>query len=156
MKINFVLNNKPVCIEAEPLARLIDILRNELSLTSVKEGCGEGECGACSILIDGNLVNSCLVPVGTIGDAMVVTAEGLRETDEGKMIIKSFTDEGSVQCGFCTPGMLIAAQWLLSNNPDPTEKEIREALSGNLCRCTGYDLIISGVKAAAENGAGLW
>ncbi|MBB6479497.1 (2Fe-2S)-binding protein [Spirochaeta isovalerica] len=151
-KIDFVLNGAKVSMEIDPLKRLLDVLREDCALTSVKEGCGEGECGACSVLLDGEIVNSCLIPVGTIEGAAVETVEGIRESENGKRIIDAFAEEGAVQCGFCTPGMMVGAEWILRKYEDPTSDEIRTALSGNLCRCTGYDMIISAVKAAAKGG----
>ncbi|RTZ92597.1 MAG: (2Fe-2S)-binding protein [Deltaproteobacteria bacterium] len=155
-EITFTLNGETVRVAADPLKRLLDILREELGMTGVKEGCGEGECGACSVLLDGKLVNSCMVPVGAVEGRDVVTPEGLRETERGRALIEAFADTGAVQCGFCTPGMVMAAEALLAENADPTEEDIRQALSGNLCRCTGYDLIVKGVRTAAERGKGLW
>ncbi len=154
--IGFTLNGKSVSTARPPLTRLIDVLRDELGDTSVKEGCGEGECGACSVLLDGKLVNSCILPVGRIDGSGVVTMSGYAESDRGKVLIGAFESEGGVQCGFCIPGMVLAAEELLSANPVPDEHEIREALSGNLCRCTGYDLIIRAVTVASEKGKGLW
>lgn len=151
-KIDFTLNGKITSIEVDPLKRLIDILREDLSLLSVKEGCGEGECGACSILLDGEIVNSCLIPVGTIKGSSIETVEGIRESESGKRIIDAFADEGAVQCGFCTPGMMVGAEWILRKFENPTPEEIRVALSGNLCRCTGYDMIISAVETAIKRG----
>jgi aerobic carbon-monoxide dehydrogenase small subunit len=155
-KISFTLNGKKIAIEYDPLLRLLDLLREDLKLTAVKEGCGEGECGACSVLKDGEIVNSCMVPVGTVEGSEIVTPEGLKESDRGKCIIEAFSDSGAVQCGFCTPGMLMAADALLTKNCAPTEAQVREGLSGNLCRCTGYDMIVRGVLLAAERGKGLW
>ncbi|MDY7029202.1 MAG: (2Fe-2S)-binding protein [Spirochaetota bacterium] len=155
-EIKMTVNGTVRIIETDPLRRLLDVLREDLGLTGVKEGCGEGECGACSVLKDGLLVNSCMVPVGTCEGADIVTPEGLRETDRGKVIIDSYEDAGAVQCGFCTPGMMMATEALLSRNPSPSEGEVREALAGNLCRCTGYDMIVDGVLRAAERGKGLW
>jgi carbon-monoxide dehydrogenase small subunit len=151
-KIDFVLNGEKVSMEIDPLKRLLDVLREDCSMTSVKEGCGEGECGACSVLLDGEIVNSCLIPVGTVEGSAVETVEGIRESDNGKRIIKAFAEEGAVQCGFCTPGMMVGAEWILRKYKNPSSDEIREALSGNLCRCTGYDMIISAVEAAVEGG----
>jgi len=151
-KIDFVLNGKKVSMEIDPLRRMLDALSEDCSLTSVKEGCGEGECGACSILLDGEIVNSCLIPVGTIDGAEVETVEGIRESESGKRIIDAFAVEGAVQCGFCTPGMMVGAEWILRKYDNPTSDEIRTALSGNLCRCTGYDMIINAVEAAAKGG----
>lgn len=146
-KIDFRLNGKNVSVEAEPLGRLIDLLREEFTLTSVKEGCGEGECGACSILLDNEIVNSCLIPVGTVVGASIETVEGIRESESGKKIIEAFAVEGAVQCGYCTPGMMIGAEWILRKYDNPSSGEIRNALSGNLCRCTGYDMIINAVES---------
>ena len=143
-------------MRADPLARLLDVLRDELGDTSVKEGCGEGECGACLVLRDGHPVNSCILPVGLAVDTQIVTMAGLRETPRGKMLIAAYAKEGAVQCGFCIPGMVIASEALLARNPRPDEQAIREGLSGNLCRCTGYDLIIKAVSAASREGKGLW
>lgn len=155
-EIDFILNGKEVRVNVDPISRLLDLLREELKLTGVKEGCGEGECGACSVLKDGEIVNSCMVPVGTVQGCEIVTPEGLKETDRGKCIIEAFADSGAVQCGFCTPGMMMAADALLHRHPQPSEAEVREGLSGNLCRCTGYDMIVRGVLLAAERGKGLW
>ncbi len=155
-EISFVLNGKKVVTESHPLRRLLDVLRDDFESTGVKEGCGEGECGACSVLLDGKLVNSCMIPVGSVEGCEIITPEGLRETEKGKVIVESFADSGAVQCGFCTPGMMMAAEALLEKNNDPDDGEIREALSGNLCRCTGYDLIVKGVKMSAERGKDLW
>ncbi len=154
--ISFTVNGTSHAIDADPLRRLLDILREDLKLTGVKEGCGEGECGACSVLKDGVLVNSCMIPIGTCEGSEIITPEGLRESAQGKAIIDAYGESGAVQCGFCTPGMMMATEALLRKNPSPTEVEAREALSGNLCRCTGYDMIIDGVLKAAERGKGLW
>ncbi len=155
-EIKFVLNGKDVSIDSDPLRRLLDVLREDFKATGVKEGCGEGECGACSVLLDGKLVNSCMIPVGTVEGMEIVTPQGFSKTSKGKVIVESFADSGAVQCGFCTPGMMMAAEALLEKNNNPGEAEIREALSGNLCRCTGYDLIVKGVKISAERGKDLW
>jgi aerobic-type carbon monoxide dehydrogenase small subunit (CoxS/CutS family) len=155
-KIKFILNGKEVSVEADPLKRLLDVLREDNMMTGVKEGCGEGECGACAVLKDGVLVNSCMIPLGAAEGCEIVTPEGIRETEKGKLIIDAFGDAGSVQCGFCTPGMMMATEALLTINNKPSEGEIREALSGNLCRCTGYDLIVKGVQIASERGKDLW
>jgi carbon-monoxide dehydrogenase small subunit len=154
--VNFSVNGTRHSIDTDPLRRLLDVLREDLKLTAVKEGCGEGECGACSVLKDGVLVNSCMVPIGACEGCDITTPEGLRESDRGKTIIDAYSDAGAVQCGFCTPGMMMATEALLRKNPSPSEQEAREALSGNLCRCTGYDMIIDGVLKAAERGKGLW
>jgi len=151
-KINFTLNGTQVSLEADPLKRLLDVLREDYVLTSVKEGCGEGECGACSVLLDGEIVNSCLIPMGTVAGSSIETVEGIRESESGKRIIDAFAVEGAVQCGYCTPGMMIGAEWILRKYKNPTSDEIRTALSGNLCRCTGYDMIINAVEVAAKGG----
>ncbi|MCD6343637.1 MAG: (2Fe-2S)-binding protein [Spirochaetaceae bacterium] len=132
------------------MRRLLDILRIDLGLTGVKEGCGEGECGACSVLLDGKLVNSCLVPISQVNGSEVLTPEGLAETVEGKILAESFTECHGAQCGFCTPGMMMASAALLRTNPNPDEQEIREGLAGNICRCTGYDKIVDSVQMASE------
>lgn len=155
-KINFILNNETVSVECNPLTRLIDVLRGNFKLTGVKEGCGEGECGACSVIIDGKLANSCLIPMGTMEKSKVLTIEGLRETERYSILKEAFEDAGAVQCGFCTPGMIMAAEALLSSNKNPDERAIREAISGNLCRCTGYNMIIEAVHLAAKRGEGIW
>jgi aerobic carbon-monoxide dehydrogenase small subunit len=154
--IRFTLNGRPVEVEADPLARLVDVLRDQCGDTSVKEGCGEGECGACLVLRDGEALNSCILPAALAGGTEIVTMAGLRETDSGRALIDAYVREGAVQCGFCIPGMVIASEALLRRNPDPDEAAIREGLSGNLCRCTGYDLIVRAVSSAAKEGRGLW
>jgi carbon-monoxide dehydrogenase small subunit len=150
VEIRFVLNNKEVTIDKDPLRRLLDVLRDDFDLTGVKEGCGEGECGACSVLIDGELALSCITPVGTVQGASVVTIEGLRETSRYGKLSDAFAEAGSVQCGFCTPGFVVAAEALLRLNSSPTEGEIREAISGNICRCTGYSSIVEGIRIASR------
>lgn len=155
-KIEFTLNHKPVSIEINPTTRLLDVLRNNFELTGPKEGCGEGECGACAVLVDNKLINSCLLPMGSIVDKHILTIEGLSQSPQGIKLIEAFGAEGAVQCGFCTPGMIMASHALLSKNPHPTDEEIKEGLSGNLCRCTGYSMIINAVKRAAKEGDGLW
>ena len=154
--INFRLNGQEIQMETHPLRRLLDVLRDDLNLSGSKEGCGEGECGACSVLLDGKLVNSCLLPVGLAEGKDIVTIEGYRKTDRFALIKDCFEEAGSVQCGFCTPGMILAAEALLQENPHPTAGEIRTALSGNLCRCTGYNMIVEAVLLAAREGEGLW
>ncbi len=153
--IEFTLNGHPVFVNCDPSARLLDILRNEFGLTGPKEGCGEGECGACSVLLGGQLVNSCLAAMGSIRGAEVVTIEGFRETKRYAALEKAFAEAGAVQCGYCTPGMVMAAEALLSRNAHPTEQQIREAISGNLCRCTGYNMIVEAIRAASGE-SDLW
>ena len=150
MKISFTVNGARATVEAEPLARLLDVLRVDLALTGVKEGCGEGECGACAVMLNGKLVNSCVTPAAVAADGEIVTIEGFRETDRYRVIEQSFADAGGVQCGFCTPGFVMATEALLRENPKPSEEEIRQGLSGNLCRCTGYNMIVEAVQAASE------
>lgn len=151
-KIAFTLNGCPVEIKAEPLKRLLDILREECGLTGVKEGCGEGECGACSILVEGQLVNSCLYPAGKAEGKEVVTIEGFRTTKRYEVLKEAFEEAGAVQCGFCSPGMLMAAESLLRRQPKPTEQQIREGISGNLCRCTGYNMIVEAILQVFKGG----
>ncbi|HBE80639.1 MAG TPA: ferredoxin [Firmicutes bacterium] len=155
-KIDFTLNSRPVSLETDPLRRLLDVLREDFELTGPKEGCGEGECGACSILLNGRLINSCLTPVGTVAGQEITTIEGFRLTERFKVLDKAFADAGAVQCGYCTPGMVMAAEALLRKNSKPSEMAIREAISGNLCRCTGYGMIVEAIQLAAERGEGLW
>lgn len=150
------INNAEYLFDCDPTERLVDILRKKLNFTGVKEGCGEGECGACSVIIDGRLSNSCLVAIGSVDGSCVTTIEGLRNTKRFEVLDKAFADAGAVQCGFCTPGMIMAAEALLEKNPHPTEADVRFAISGNICRCTGYNMIIDAVLSAAERGAGLW
>ncbi|MGY0374886.1 (2Fe-2S)-binding protein [Clostridium sp. JNZ J1-5] len=154
--IRFKLNFEDIEIAINPLKRLLDVLREDMGFTGVKEGCGEGECGACSVIIDGKLINSCMVPIGTVEGKEVLTIEGLQQTKRYNVLKDSFEEAGAVQCGFCTPGMIMASEALLSKNPHPSEDEIREGLSGNLCRCTGYNMIIDAIKLAEKRGDGLW
>jgi aerobic carbon-monoxide dehydrogenase small subunit len=154
--IRFELNGRPVEATSHPLARLLDVLRDELGDTSVKEGCGEGECGACLVILDGLPANSCILPLARAEGARITTMSGLRESPRGRKLVETFAAEGAVQCGFCIPGMVIAAESLLARNAHPTEAEIREGISGNLCRCTGYDLIVRAIATAAREGDGLW
>jgi len=136
-----------------PTAFLVDVLRNDLALTGTKYACGMGECGACTVLIDGEAVYSCLTLASQVGDAEITTIEGLSHGGELDPLPAAFADLGGVQCGFCTPGMILSAKALLAENPDPTDEEIRIGLSGNLCRCTGYTRIVDAVMAAAREEA---
>lgn len=154
--MKFKLNGQEVNYTGPLTKRLLDVLREDYQLTGPKEGCGEGECGACSVLINHKIVNSCLQPVGNVEGLEVVTIEGFSETERYQRIADAFEEAGSVQCGFCTPGMIIACESLLNTNNAPTEEEIREGLSGNLCRCTGYNAIVSVVQYLAERNDGLW
>jgi aerobic carbon-monoxide dehydrogenase small subunit len=151
-EISFTVNGTARTIHAYPMARLLDVLRDELHLTGAKEGCGEGECGSCSVLMDGMLVNSCLIPALQAQDASIVTIEGLADNDRLHPLQKAFLDCGAAQCGICTPGMILAALHLLDKTPRPSLEEIREGLSGNLCRCTGYSQIFEAVAKASQNG----
>ncbi len=154
--VSFKLNGENIVYTGDPLRRLIDVLREDFALTGSKEGCGEGECGACSVIKDGELVTSCIIPVGAVNGCEILTIEGIRDTEKGKCIIDSFAEGGAVQCGFCIPGMVMAAYVLLNKNPHPTEEDIRVGISGNICRCTGYDLIVESIDLAAKKGAELW
>lgn len=155
-KVSFVLDNKKIVLECNPLKRLIDVLREEFNMTGIKEGCGQGECGACSVIINKKLVNSCLVPIGTLENMEILTIEGLKLTNRFEILRQAFEDAGAVQCGFCTPGMIMATEALLTDNPNPKEEDIRRGISGNLCRCTGYNMIVEAVKLASKRGEGLW
>lgn len=154
--IKFFLNGTEVSYNGSATDRLLDALRDCYKCKSVKCGCKEGECGACSVLLDGSLRNSCCVAMGAVNGAHVVTMEGFRETERFAVLDQAFASVSAVQCGFCTPGMVLAAEALLSKNAHPTEDEIREGLSGNLCRCTGYNAIVNAVQSAAKEGNGLW
>jgi len=147
----FILNGSKVTMTVEGHQRLIDVLRGPLGQIGTKEGCGKGECGACTVIIDGQAVNSCLYPALEVEGKSVVTIEGLLGLkNELSLIQKSFVDHGAIQCGFCTPGMIMSAKTLLDSNIEPSDEDIREALLGNLCRCTGYVQIVEAVKKAAS------
>jgi carbon-monoxide dehydrogenase small subunit len=146
------LNGKDVRVEIAPCATLVYVLREQLGLTGTKIGCEEGECGACTVLVDGAPVDSCIYPAMKAAGRRVLTVEGLAQADELHPIQRAFIEQGAVQCGYCTPGLLLTALALLEQNPHPSEDEIRRAISGNLCRCTGYLKIIRAIQAAAEAG----
>lgn len=152
-QITLTVNGVVKTIDAYPMERLLDVLRRRLGLTGAKEGCGEGECGSCSVLMDGVLVNSCLVPVLQAQDTSIVTIEGLAEGPQLQALQEKFLEFGAAQCGICTPGMILAARYLLNEKANPSTEEIREGLAGNLCRCTGYEQICEAVAAAAKSGA---
>ena len=156
MVIEFVLNGEKNRRDVDPGKSLLHFLREDMGLKGTKEGCGEGECGACSVLLDGKLVHSCLVPLIMVDGKEVLTIEGFSQTDRFRVLMESFAEEGAVQCGFCTPGMLLAAEALLRDNPNPGEDEIKDGISGNLCRCTGYVSIVRAIKRASIQGKGLW
>ena len=150
MIVKFVLNGELVSPDLDPSRRLIDILREDFFLTGAKEGCGEGECGSCTVLMDGLPVHSCLVLAGQLEGHEVLTVEGLAKNGELDLLQNAFVENSAVHCGFCTPGMIMSAKGLLMKNPDPSEAEVREALSGNICRCSDYRQIIMAVKDAAK------
>jgi len=151
-ELSLTVNGQRVNVQVYAMERLLDVLRHELHLTGTKEGCGEGECGSCSVLIDGVLVNSCLIPALQVRGATIVTIEGLDSDGRLGVLQQAFLNCGAAQCGICTPGMILAAHHLLSKEPKPTLEEIREGLSGNLCRCTGYMQIFEAVAEAGRQG----
>ena len=148
--IEFRVNGDSHKLEVFPMARLLDVLREQLHLTGTKEGCGEGECGACTVKLDGQIVNSCLVPVAQVNGSNITTIEGVAQGDQLHAVQQAFIDHGGAQCGICTPGMILAAVDLLERNPEPTEADIRNGLAGNLCRCTGYMKIFESVVRACQ------
>jgi len=151
IEVWFLVNGEKKTVFVHPMERLLDVLRNELQLTGTKEGCGEGECGSCAVLLDGMLVNSCLVPVAQASGASIVTIEGLAKHSLLSPLQEAFLECGGAQCGICTPGMILAAVHLLEKKPEPSLEDIREGLSGNLCRCTGYMQIFNAVREAAAH-----
>jgi carbon-monoxide dehydrogenase small subunit len=153
VEVSFNVNGEPKTVRTYPMERLLDVLRHQLQLTGAKEGCGEGECGSCAVLMDGVLVNSCLVPVQQAEGSKIVTIEGLAEGDRLNELQDCFLECGGAQCGICTPGMILAAFHLLDSKPAPTREEIQEGLAGNLCRCTGYSQIIDAVAESARRRA---
>ena len=154
IRVQCEINGRAMSLEAYPMARLLDVLREQAGLTGTKEGCGEGECGACSIEMDGALVNSCLIPALQADGATIRTIEGLAHAFELSAVQQAFLVHGGAQCGICTPGMILAAVHLLDKKPEPTLPEIREGLAGNLCRCTGYMQIFEAVATAARRRVG--
>ena len=150
MLVRFTLNGRPVAVDADPKRRLVDVLREDLHLMGTKEACGEGECGACTILLDNEAVHSCMILFPQVEGREVVTIEGLAENGQLDIIQQAFVDNVAIQCGYCTPGMIMSTKGLLLKNPDPTDEEIRVALSGNICRCTGYVQTLAAVRQAAK------
>jgi carbon-monoxide dehydrogenase small subunit len=144
------VNGESVELEVPGMRRLLDVLREDLGLTGTKEGCGEGECGACSVLVDGAVVDACLVPVCQVDGASVITVEGLAHEERLNALQAAFLETGGAQCGICTPGMLMAGEAFLASGAEPTDEHIREAIAGNLCRCTGYTKIIDAISLAAQ------
>ena len=151
--VAFLLNGKKTSITSLPNRTLLDVLRTDLGFTGAKDACGgEGECGACTVILNGKPVNSCMIFIGQVEDNQITTIEGLMEKGEYHRLQKAFVDTGAVQCGFCTPGAILTAKALLDENPHPTDQEIREGLSGNLCRCTGYNKMIDAIHLAEQRG----
>jgi aerobic carbon-monoxide dehydrogenase small subunit len=150
MTFRFAVNSVNRAIDVSPMKRLLDVLREDLRLTGTKEGCGEGECGACSVIVDGEVINSCLVPVCQVNGSAILTVEGLARDGRLNPLQAAFLECGGAQCGICTPGMLIAARALLDENAHPSRDEIKEAIAGNLCRCTGYVKIIDAIEQTSE------
>jgi carbon-monoxide dehydrogenase small subunit len=153
-ELNLTVNGKLYQLSVLPWRTLLEVIREDLGLTGTKEGCGLGECGACTVLMDGRAVNSCLVLATEADGKQVTTIEGLAQGDKLHPIQQAFVDHGGLQCGFCTPGMIMAAKAMLDKNPTPTEEEVKRGIAGNLCRCTGYTKIIESIRAAAENMGG--
>jgi aerobic-type carbon monoxide dehydrogenase small subunit (CoxS/CutS family) len=151
-RIEFIVNEEATYVETDPLRSLLDVLRWNLGLTGTKKGCDEGDCGACTVLLDGTPVNACLVPIGKVGGSCVVTIEGLSDGERLHPIQEAFLRAGAVQCGYCTPGMVLTAKALLDENPNPTDEQIARAIAGNLCRCTGYRKIVQAIRDAASVG----
>jgi len=149
-EISFTLNGKPYTLSVKPWKTLLELIREDLSFTGTKEGCGHGECGSCTVIMGGKTVNSCLVPALEADDQEIVTIEGLVDGDTLHPIQEAFVQQAGMQCGFCTPGMIMSAKALLDKKPTPSEEEIREGIAGNFCRCTGYTKIIESISAAAE------
>ena len=150
IQIHLTVNGKKHQITTAPNRTLLNVLREDLGLTGTKEGCGSGECGACSVIMNDQPVNSCLVLIGQADGSAITTIEGISQSGRPHPLQKAFVEHGAVQCGFCTPGMIIASKALLDKNPTPSDEEVREALAGNICRCTGYTKIVEAVQAAAE------
>lgn len=153
-RVNFFVNDEPVELYVDANKTMLRVLREELALTGTKEGCGAGECGACTVIVDGKPVNACLVLAPELDGMHITTVEGLAKNGELTAVQQAFVDLAALQCGFCTPGFIMSATALLNENPDPTREEIVDAISGNLCRCTGYARIIEAIELAARKGGG--
>lgn len=151
IKLSMIVNEKTVSVEINPYARLLDVIREELGLTGTKEGCGVGECGACTVIVDGKSVNSCMVLAASMEGKHITTIEGLMKGDKLHPIQEAFVRNNAIQCGFCTPGFVMSAKALLDENKSPTRDEIKVAISGNLCRCTGYEQIITAIEDASNS-----
>jgi carbon-monoxide dehydrogenase small subunit len=151
MKIEFSLNGRPLSLDVEPGRFLLQVLRHDLGMKGAKEGCGMGECGACTVILNGEAVLSCLIPIGRVQGCSITTIEGLESEGGLHPLQKAFVDHGAVQCGFCTPGMILSAKAAMDKNPSLSDQEIREAISGNLCRCTGYGKIVEAIRSVAES-----
>ncbi len=149
-EIRFTLNGKPYALSVKPWRTLLELIREDLSFTGTKEGCGQGECGSCTVIMGGKTVNSCLVPALEADNQEIITIEGLVDGDNLHPVQDAFVQQAGMQCGFCTPGMIISAKAILDKNPNPSEEEIREGIAGNFCRCTGYTKVIESISAAAE------
>lgn len=154
MRLNFVLNGEQKTMEVPGEKRLLDFIREDLHLTGTKEGCGEGECGACTVVLNGQAIHSCLAVAGQLEDSELLTIEGLEKNGELDAIQKAFIKKSAVQCGFCTSGMVMSAKALLLHNPNPTQEEIKRAIAGNICRCSGYREIKDAIQEAAESEMG--
>lgn len=152
MNLELVVNGKNIKMDIDPSKRLLDFLRDDLELTGVKEGCSEGECGACTVIVNNRTVASCSVLVGQVNGDQIITIEGLEKNGELDLIQKAFIEKGAIQCGFCSPGMILSCKALLMKNPNPTVEEIKRAIEGNLCRCTGYSKIVEAVESIAKRG----
>jgi len=150
MKLNFVVNTKKYNLDINPALRLLDVLRDHLNMTGTKEGCGEGECGACTVIMNGKAVNSCLVMASQINGKEIQTIEGLRKNGEMDLLQEKFVEHGAIQCGFCTSGMIMSSKALLTENPSPDDEAIKQGIEGNLCRCSGYVQILNAVKDASS------
>lgn len=150
VKVNMFVNGKPVSLKVKPYARLLDVLREDLGLTGTKEGCGIGECGACTVIVDGETVNTCLTLAASMDGKHITTIEGLTENEKLHPIQEAFIKHSALQCGFCTPGLIMSAKALLDSNPHPSVEQIKVAISGNLCRCTGYEQVVDAIKEVAE------